>query len=339
MSISEVPSRFLVVGCGSIGKRHIKNLLALGAKNILAFDVRSDRRTEAVQLGVTTTDNLESAWKFQPEVALITVPTSLHVPLAFEAAKHGCDLFIEKPLSDRLDHLGELSEIVRRQKLITLVGCNLRFHSGLLTVKRLLQENAIGMVLSARMEFGQYLPDWHPWEDYRQTYSAQRKLGGGIILDAIHEIDLIQWIMGEVETVACFAGKVSHLEIDTEDVAVILLRFSNGAIGEIHLDYVQRTYSRSSQLIGEEGTIRWNFSEPDVHWYSAKTRTWADIPCKNQSDPNQMYLDEMKHFLRCIVRQEHSAQDIFEAERVLKIALAAKRSAEKQEFVKVSVNA
>jgi Predicted dehydrogenases and related proteins len=250
-NVREPSLRFLVIGCGSIGKRHIRNLIALNAGEILAFDVQADRRSEVeCQFGVEAVDNLEDAWERGPDVALITAPTSMHVPLALQAAEQGCHLFIEKPLSDRLEGVDRLLNVVRERDLITLVGCNMRFHPGLVKVKKLLEEGAIGQVVAARVAVGQYLPDWHPWEDYRKTYSARRDLGGGVILDAIHEIDYIRWMLGEVEAVACFAGKLSRLEIETEDTAAILLRFASGSIGEVHLDYVQRAYNRTCHIIG-----------------------------------------------------------------------------------------
>lgn len=323
------PLRLLVIGCGSIGKRHIGNLIALGVGGILAFDVRADRRDEVESLfGIEALDSLEDAWRRDPDVALVTTPTSVHVPLALQAAKHRCHLFIEKPLSDRLDGVDQLLETVRERNLVTLVGCNMRFHPGLMTVKKLLEEGAVGRVVAARVEAGQYLPDWHPWEDYRQGYSTRRAMGGGVILDAIHEIDYVRWMLGEVETVACFAGKLSHLEIETEDTAAILLRFTSGAIGEVHLDYVQRAYSRTCHIIGDEGTIRWDYSAGQVRWYSAGTREWQLFRSPSDWEPNQMYLDEMQHFLRCLAGEEESALDVFQGRRVLEIALAAKASAE-----------
>jgi predicted dehydrogenase len=316
---------FLVVGCGSIGQRHIGNLLGLNAGRILACDVRSDRRDEVkIKFGVEPLECLERAWKLRPDVALITVPTSMHVPLALEAAENGCHLLIEKPLSDRIDGIDQLLSVVRNRKLVTLVACNMRFHPGLLKVKTLLEERAIGRVVAARVEVGQYLPDWHPWEDYRQGYSARRDLGGGVILDAIHEIDYARWMLGEVEAVTCFTGNLSHLEIDTEDTAAILLRFLNGTIGEIHMDYVQRAYSRTCQIIGEEGTIRWDCAAGEVRWYSATAQQWQIFRDPSGWEPNQMYLDEMRHFLKCLSGEESAALNISEAVRVLEIALAAK---------------
>lgn len=335
-SIGGSSQRFLVIGCGSIGKRHIGNLLALGTEEILTLDVRADRLSEVkAQFGVESLDNLEDAWERDPDVALITVPTSLHVPLALQAAEHGCHLFIEKPLSDRLEGVDQLLEAVRDRNLVTLVGCNMRFHPGLMTVKRLLEEGAVGHVVAARVEAGQYLPDWHPWEDYRQGYGARRDLGGGVILDAIHEIDYIRWMLGEVEAVACFAGRLSHLEIETEDTAAILLRFADGAIGEVHLDYVQRTYSRTCHIIGDEGTIRWDYSAGEVRWYSAVLHEWRGFVNPSGWEPNQMYLDEMKHFLRCLAQEEQPTLDVFEGRQVLEVALAAKASAETGQIVEL----
>ena len=321
-------TRFLVLGCGSIGTRHVGNLLACRAGEVLALDVRADRRKEIhSQFGIETLENLEQAWQRSPDVVLITAPTSLHVPLALQAAERGCHLFIEKPLANHREGVDQLLEAVRKQNRLTLVGCNLRFHPGLVQVKRLLEQRAVGRVVAARVEVGQYLPDWHPQEDYRQGYSARRALGGGVILDAIHEIDYIRWMLGEVVSVACFSGKLSRLEIDTEDTAAILLRFVDGAIGEVHLDYVQRAYSRSCHIIGDEGTIRWDYSAGRVSYYSAAAQQWQSFTNPEGWQPNQMYVDEMRHFLRCLAGEEKSTLDVFEAARVLHVALAAKESA------------
>jgi predicted dehydrogenase len=322
------PPRFLVLGCGSIGKRHVGNLLALKAGDVLGFDVRAERRQEVrSRFGIEAVEDLEQAWQYRPDVALITAPTNLHVPLALKAAEAGCHLFIEKPLSNHLEGIEPLLRLVRERNLITLVGCNLRFHPGLVRVKKFLEAKAIGQVAAARVEVGQYLPDWHPQEDYRQGYSARQELGGGVILDAIHEIDYVRWMLGEIVTVACFSGRLSRLVIDTEDTAALLLRFAEGAIGEVHLDYVQRSYSRTCHLIGDEGTIRWDYSARQVQYYSAASRQWQVFRDGEAWEPNQMYVDEMKHFLRCLTREEKPMLDVFEGARVLQVALAAKTSA------------
>lgn len=330
-------NRFLVIGGGSIGKRHIRNLLSLEERDICVYDPRADRRDEiTTEFTIETFDNLEKAWEKGPSVALITTPTAFHVSLALQAAEHGCHLFIEKPISDEhSDALERLLRIVKDKNLTTLVGCNMRFHPGLIKVKALLAEKAIGRMSSAHVEFGQYLPDWHPWEDYRTGYSARRDLGGGIILDAIHEIDYVRWLMGEIDSVACFSSHVSHLDIDTEDTASILVRFASGSVGEIHLDYIQRSPRRACTIIGDEGTIHWDNEAGEVRCYLASSRTWESFKNPPHFDVNQIYVDEMRHFLSCVSGAEQPVLDVFEASRVLQVALAAKESAKTHQFMAV----
>lgn len=328
--------RFLVIGCGSIGKRHIDNLRHLGANDIIAFDTQATRAAEvAAAHGVETVASLEAAWEQRPDVCLITAPTSLHLALARQSAEHGCHLFIEKPLSHSWQGVEELLGVVARQRLVTLVGCNMRFHPGLREIKRLLAENAVGRVIAVRVDVGQYLPDWHPWEDYRRGYSARSELGGGVILDAIHELDYLRWFFGPVADAVCLAGKLSQLEIDTEDIAAMLLRFNNGIFGEVHLDYVQRAYRRTCQVIGDEGTIHWDFSAGQVRWYSARTRQWIQYENPAGWEVNQMYIDEMKHFLACLAGDATPELDVSQAAEVLRIALAAKQSAEQRQWIRL----
>jgi len=320
--------RFVVAGCGSIGKRHMRNLRALGAGEIIASDLRADRRGEVKEaLGLETVASLDDVWGRAPDAIVIAAPTALHLPLALEAAERGVHLFIEKPLASAWDGIERLMKLARDKKLVSLVGCNMRFHPGLVKVKRLLAEQAVGRIIAARVEAGQYLPDWHPWEDYRQSYSARADLGGGVILDAIHEIDYIRWLLGEIAGVFCLAGKLSRLEINTEDTAALLLRFDHGALGEIHLDYVQRAYHRTCQIIGDEGTIHWDYTAGQVRWYSAHKKNWQCFNNPAGWDVNEMYVAEMSHFIDCLARRAQPEQDLFEAARVLGIALAAKASA------------
>jgi spore coat polysaccharide biosynthesis protein SpsF (cytidylyltransferase family)/predicted dehydrogenase len=321
--------RFLVVGCGSIGKRHLQNLKLLSAGELVAYDTREDRREEVrKQFEIEVLANFEDAMHHLPNIVLVCTPTSRHIEYALRAARAGCHLFIEKPISDTLEGLSELIESISSKNLVCLVGCNFRFHWGLKLVKKLVEQGRIGRLLCARAEFGQYLPDWHPREDYRKGYSANKALGGGIILDAIHEIDYVHWMMGKVDAVSCFAGKQSSLEINTEDTAEVLLRFQSGAIAEIHMDYIQRTYNRSCELIGEEGTITWSLQDNQVRLYSTKDKDWQLCAQNAPYEINEMYLAEMEHFLRCIRREELPLLDAREAKDSLEIALAAKESSE-----------
>jgi predicted dehydrogenase len=325
--------RFLVIGCGSIGTRHARNLIALG-QAVIAYDT-STERLESInrELGVPTVDDLDAAWDASPEAVVIATPTSLHLPLALEATRRGCHFFVEKPLSDTLEGTDDLVAAVAAAGVVSLVGCNMRFHPGVRALKDLVDTGKLGAILSARFEFGQYLPDWRPSTDYRTSYSAHREQGGGIILDAIHELDYAMWLLGDVSEVACFADHVSRLEIDTEDVASVLLRFEAGAIAEVHLDYLQRVYSRSCKLVGEHGTARWDYTKPELDLYLANVAEWKQHRLFEEWDPNVMYLDELRHFLRCLDGEEQPLADVAAGLRSLSLALAARTSAVKRRIV------
>lgn len=325
--------KFVVIGCGSIGKRHLKNLIDLGTKDIIAVDTAEDRIEEVEkEFGIRAYTELKIALTNKVNVAVICTPTSLHVPIALTLAKEKCHLFIEKPLSHSLDGVEELINEIERHKLYTMVGCNFRFHLGLRKIKALLQKGTIGNVLTARAQYGQYLPDCHPWEDYRQVYSAQHYLGGGVILDRIHEIDYMRWLLGEVKEIFCLAGHLSQLEINTEDTAEMLLQFVNGIIASIHLDYVRRTYDCSLEIVGDQGIIQWNYQDHKVRWYTPAVSKWETYQWDNYSG-NEMYVEEMQHFLRVLSGKEKSEQDVRNGKRILEIALAAKRSAENGEII------
>ena len=328
--------KLLVIGCGSIGERHIRNLKSLLVRNIIACDVRKER----LQLierkhGVETYDNIEKALDQQASAVLVCTPTSTHIPIALSAANRGQHLFIEKPLSDTLDGIDQLIRIVQEKKLVTLVGCNTRFYASMRLVKKLVDEGSVGRVLSARASCGFYLPYWHPRQDYRKSYTANKSLGGGIILDDIHEIDYLRWLLGEVKEVFCISDKISNLEMDTEDFAAILLRFESGTVAEVHLDCLQHTYRRSCELIGEKGLIIWDYIKESVRLFTERDRRWQLFPKELRTGKNDMFIAEMKHFIDCIEGKDTSTNSLTEAERVLEIALAAKKSARTGQIVTV----
>lgn len=324
---------FLVVGCGSIGQRHIRTLQALGHK-VLGCEKDVSRRKKVGQTyGINVCADLNEALSQSYDGALVCTPTSLHIPQAIEIAKKGIHLFIEKPLANSLDRFDELSSIVAQKNLVVLVGCNTRFLPSLKLAKQLIEDKKIGKVLSVRIECGFYLPYWHPDEDYRSEYSANKSLGGGVIFDDIHELDSLYWLFGEIESVFCYADKISDLEIDTEDVAEIFLKLRSGAIAQIHLDYLQRTYRRSYQFIGEKGVIIWDYITQKIKLYLTEPNQWTVFQENINTDRDVMFLDELGHFVNCIKGKEQSINDLKSAKNVLKVALACHKSAQKKEIV------
>jgi predicted dehydrogenase len=326
--------RMLVVGCGSIGERHIRNLKGLSVGEIIACDIDKKRLSViGKKYRVQTCADLPRALSQDIDAALVCTPPNTHIPIALKVIEHGAHVFIEKPLSNSLKGVDELIKRAKNKKLIVFVGYNFRFHPGLMLVKKMLDRGEVGKILSARAEVGQYLPDWRPWQDYRQSYTARKELGGGIILDGSHELDYMRWLLGEVKEVSCFASKLSHLEVDVEDTAEVLLKFRSGAIANAHLDFIRRDYSRNCELIGEKGTIVWGYPERLVKVYSAHNKRWRVI--KIGGDPNDMYVEEMKRFFRCVQGKEKPLVSGEEGKRTLEIALAAKRSAKTGKTVRL----
>jgi predicted dehydrogenase len=213
--------KFLIVGYGSIGRRHMRNLLALGEKDIILY--RSHRSTlpedELADFPVET--DLQKALDQAPQAVIIANPTALHLDVAIPAAERGCHILLEKPVSHNLERLSDLKAAIKRGGGQVLVGFQFRFHPCIQRAADLLKEGAIGKPFSAYAHYGDYMPGWHPWEDYRKSYSARDELGGGVVLTLCHPLDYLRWLLGEVSSVWAFTGKISDMEINVEDVGEI----------------------------------------------------------------------------------------------------------------------
>jgi len=318
--------RALVVGCGSIGRRHTENLRRLGVDEILVYDPDRSRASAAAnEYGVQAVETLEAGYDRRRQIALICTPTSLHLELARQALEHGCHVFVEKPLSHQLDGTESLIAAAHERGRVLMVGYNLRFHSCVCRMHDWLEEKRIGHVASARLHAGSYLPARHPWEDYRRGYGARKNLGGGVILDAIHEIDYALWLFGMPQSVNCVAGKFSNLEIDVEDVAEILLDYPDRKVVSIHLDYLDRPPQRYAEIVGDAGVIRSNLIKGTAQLFEGEKQEWTRF--KGRGGQNETYAWELKHFLECVTNLSVPVVDGEAACRSLAVAEAAKRSA------------
>lgn len=313
--------RVLIIGLGSVGRRHLANLRALGVTDLIAYRSGARTTTEADNAVVYFSD-LDEALSQRPDVAIIANPTHLHVPTALSVAKAGIPFFLEKPLSHSLDGLDSLLEQVRRKRLLTLIGFNMRFHPTLLTAERLMSEGRIGRVLYVRAEVGQYLPDWRPGQDYRRGYGARKESGGGVVLDLIHEMDYTTWLAGPLTSLTCVVAKVSDLEIETEDVAELTMHFASGALGSIHLDYIQRVPHRACRIVGDAGTITCDLLACEARLFDTRRGEW-ELFSEPSFQRNDMYLAEMRHLLECLGGREKPRVDLESAMGVHSMTLAA----------------
>jgi predicted dehydrogenase len=330
--------RFIIFGAGSIGQRHMRNLRSLAHHTPLVWDPNPGRMAEIRRIDPETrfTTSEGEAISEPCDALLICSPTADHIRQLELALDNGKDVFVEKPLSHTLERTAALVALAEQVGSVVLVGCNMRFFPSLLLVKQLVDSGEVGRPLSVRAFFGFYLPYWRPGMDYQEGYGAQAKLGGGVILDCIHELDFMRWLFGEPVEVLCMAGKVSELEIDTEDLATSLIRFESGLIAELHLDYLQPTYRRGMEIIGEARTIVWDYIEQTVRLYTRRNNTYQVFQENINTERNYMYLREMEHFEKCLRREARPEQDLREARAALMLAEAMKRSAREKRLVRLT---
>jgi len=327
-------TKFLVCGVGSIGERHINNLLSLGYENIILYRSRN-MPLRALDKSFPTFSSLDDALAEKPSVAFITNPTSLHLPVALKCAKAGCHLFIEKPLSHSLEGIDQLKRQVTERKLIVFVGYQFRFHPGLQKIKELLAEQAIGRIVHVGTHWGEYLPGWHPWEDYRDGFSARQDLGGGVILTLCHPFDYLRWLFGEISSVKTVGGSLSDLSIPVEDTVDVVMQFDSGPIGHVHLDYVRNPPAHYLQITGCSGLIRWDNNDGKVELYRSTADNWETFPVPEEFDRNKMFITELQHFIRCIKDKQKPLVCLDEGIKSLEITMAARQSLLEEKTIKL----
>ncbi len=333
--------KFLIAGLGSIGRRHLRNLTALGERDILLFRTYKSTLPDEELAGFLVETDFDAALAHRPDAVIVSNPTSLHLDVAIPAAEAGCHILLEKPISHNLEAVDRLETATLESGRQILVGFQFRFHPSLNQVSRWLSEGEIGRPLSVRAVYGEYLPGMHPWEDYRYSYSSQRNLGGGVILTFCHPLDYVRWLIGEVKELWSFIGLVNDFELTVEDIAEIGLRFENGVIGNVHLDFNQRPPAHRFEIVGTHGTIRWDNDEGVASIYRASTQKekveWKSFIPPEGFERNDMFLAEMRHFLAVVRGEEEPVCNLKDGRRALELALAAHESHLNRRIVKLSV--
>lgn len=328
--------RFLITGYGSIGRRHFQNLLALGVEDIIFYRThKSTLDDDELSEYIVETD-LGKALAHDPDAVIVSNPTAFHLDVAIPAANAGCDILLEKPVSHNMDRVREFRRLVKAEDVKVLVGFQFRFHPGLKQIKGLLAGGQIGRPLSVQAHWGEYLPGWHPWEDYRQGYSARRDLGGGVVLTLSHPFDYLRWLVGEVKAVWAFTESGSDLELEVEDTAEIGLRFENGSIGSIHLNYTQRPAAHWMEIVGTKGTIHWDYIKGKVSVYDVQESARKEIPVPSDFERNDMFIEEMRHFLAVVKGEAEPVCDLEAGIRVQEIIAGVKLSAGSGKVAQIS---
>ena len=340
--------KFLIAGLGSIGRRHMRNLIALGEKDIVLL--RSHRATlpgdELIGFPVET-DLQEALNKHKPDAVIVANPTAMHLDVAIPAAEAGCAILLEKPVSDSLERLDVLEKAAQKSGSKILVGFQFRYHPTLNKARELIQSGALGKVLTVHAHWGEYLPNWHPWEDYRQSYAARADLGGGVIVTLTHPLDYLRFLLGDVESLWSFNGHLSPLELNVEDAAEIGLKFSSGAIGGVHVNYFQRPPVHRLEIVGTGGTLRWDNADGVLHFLRmpAAFGSWdanppaaveEQYPLPDGFERNQLFAAQMRHFVETARGESDPICTLADGVQALRLALAAQESQKTGRFSPLS---
>jgi predicted dehydrogenase len=327
--------KILIAGLGSIGRRHLRNLRALGETDILLYRTHQATLPDEELAGLPVENDLQRALNHRPEAVIVANPTALHLDVAIPAAQAGCSLLMEKPLSHNLERIGELAEALRTSGARALVGFQFRFHPGLRKAAEILASERLGKPVSARARWGEYLPAWHPWEDYRNGYSARADLGGGVVLTLSHPLDYLRWLLGEVEALWAFTGRRGGLGIEVEDTAEIGLRFLSGVLASVHLDYVQRPPRHDLEIVCTGGTLRWDNADGTLRVFEAASGDWQQYTPPEGFERNDLFLEEMRHFLALARGEVEPACTLEDGIQALKLALAALKSASEGRLIEL----
>lgn len=299
-----------VIGTGSVGRRHAQNLLALGVKNVVLC---SENRGGGDYLGelqaLPLVTRYDAILDGDYDAVVIGNSTDRHIDYAIRAVQRNVNVFLEKPAGISAAEVAGLVEVNQRQKKVLAVGCQHRFNPLLVKAREIYRSGALGQIVSVGCTMGEYLPNYHPNEDYRAGYAAKEKLGGGVMRTQIHDINYLRWICGELGLLCAYGGKTSELEIDVEDNVTALLGTAEGITVSLHMDYLQKKPYRILEVLGIDGGFRWSYHDNVLkHWDGAGVvTTYGQEAALNR---NQLFLDCMTDFLRCIQNSDKPRSDL-----------------------------
>ena len=319
--------KFLIIGYGSIGRRHFRNLLSMGEQDILFYRTHQSTLEDNELADFIVETDLKAALDHKPDAVIIANPSAYHLDAAIPAAREGCHILLEKPISHSMQRVEDFSQLVQKNGVKVLVGFQFRFHPNLLKIKEILEDNKIGRVLSYRSHWGEYLPAWHPWENYRHSYAARKDLGGGVLLTLCHNYDYLRWLFGEAQIHSTLLGYNSDLGIEVEDTAEIGLISDDDIIGSLHLNFTQMPVKNILDIVGTKGSIHWDYYKNQVDLYTfnnegeVKTISYF-VP--DDFDRNDLFIEEMEHFIEVINGQAEPRCSLDDGIKALELSVQAK---------------
>jgi predicted dehydrogenase len=321
--------KILVVGGGSIGRRHVRVARQLRPDSqIMVLSMHPGMNLPEGATGYVS--SMAQALAFEADVAVIANASTAHIDSANSLLAGTVHLLLEKPISATAQGVEALIARCQERSLNLMVGYNLRYSESLQAMRQAIEAGQIGQVLSVRAEVGQFLPQWRTDVDYRASVSARSELGGGVLLELSHEIDYLLWLFGDVEWIQSYCGRHSALEIDVEDIAHILMRFeadgsAKGAVASIVMDFFRKDTRRNCCVVGSEGTLNWDAITGSVTLHEGGANQPRQL-FQQQAMPDDTYVAEWQQFLAKVEGGASDQTDARDALRVVRIIEAAKKS-------------
>ena len=310
--------KLLIVGCGSIGKRHTQVLLELGMKNVTVCDPSEKQREEMSVLfpSVRIESNYEEALKKGSfDAVFILTPTAMHVDMATQALESGCHVFIEKPISNSQKGVDLLKELAQEKGLLIMVGFCFRYHEVLKKAKKLLKDGTVGRLVNVRAFMGEPFAEIQP--NYMNMYYS--KYSGAFEL--VHDLDLAIWFAEQdIDEVYSVYGSFSDMGMESPDSIEFLLKFRDRLAANVHLDFYQHPRRRQIELMGVKGTITVEFASWDkavLSWYNTDTRRWQIEEFITAR--NDMFRDEDEDFLLAVIGKRELTCTVDEALKSLRV--------------------
>ena len=304
--------KILICGAGSAGIRHAKNLISL--KHEIAFYTKRKKISLNNKI-IKSFSKIKIAFQtFKPEIVFVTNETSKHINIALYAVKKSRAIFIEKPLTNRKNNIKKLVSIIKKKKIINMVGYMMRFHPAIKTIKKMVIKKKLGRIFHFYSEWGEYLPDWHKNENYKKSYAANKNLGGGAALTLSHDLDLAFYLFGEIKNTTISKTNVG-LGINAETSANIFIEFKNNISGLIHLDYLQKTRSRYLKIVGTRKIVEFFYDKNCIKIYDYKKNVYKKF---KKFKRNDMFLNQTKYFLKKYKNKKECSPNIINSYKLLK---------------------
>ena len=292
-------NKALIVGTGSIARRHFDVLQREAPSiEICVLKHRTSLFKGKPANKTLEVDNVDEAVSFSPDFAIIANPAPFHIDSAGYFAQEGCHLLIEKPLSNSSDGLAQLSSTCENKNVVVHIGYVLRHLPSIQKFKEALQDKSIGKLIAVKIETGQYLRDWRPNSNLEKTVSFRKSLGGGVLRELSHELDLVHYLFGRPKKVAGELRRLTDLTLDCEDAAKLKVEIDSGLIIDVDLDFIRRDATRKCYVIAENASLLWDATKGHLMKYHCTNQEWETIYKKSEvSEIATAYDVQMSDFL------------------------------------------